>query len=149
MLEAIDASGHVTIQRESWHARLMDPDQESFEEFSIPPQVLYKYPPAHRLDHVLPEAKPCSFRATPPSELSDINEINYRTAFVDDDSNRERINGEYALTLTELFPTSQNSVDDVQTYKDTRNKASGVWCVGAAIGMEFAPACKQSAIGDG
>ena len=46
-------------------------------------------------------------RATPPNELNDINEINYKTLFVDDERSRENINREYALTLTELFPTSR------------------------------------------
>ena len=96
----------------------MDPDQTFFEQFSQPPQVLYKYIPAHRLDHVLPDQKPCSFRATPPNELNDINEINYRTSFVDDESNREEINREFALALTELFPTSPISVDDVEIYRE-------------------------------
>ena len=116
-MEALDASGHTNIQKEFWRVRLMDPEQVSFDEFSKPPQVLYKYVPAHRLDHVLPDLKPCSLRATPPSELNDINEINYRTAFVDDESSRERINCEYALTLTELFPVSPISVDDVERYR--------------------------------
>ena len=96
----------------------MDPDQTFFEQFSQPPQVLYKYIPAHRLDHVFPDQKPCSFRATPPNELNDINEINYRTSFVDDESNREEINREFALALTELFPTSPISVDDVERYRE-------------------------------
>ena len=95
----------------------MDPDQTFFDQFSQPPQVLYKYIPADRLDHVLPDEKPCSFRATPPNELNDINEINYKTAFVDDESNRENINREYALALTELFPTSAISVDDMERYR--------------------------------
>ncbi len=106
------------MQKEFWRARLMDPDQTFFEQFSQPPQVLYKYTPAHRLDHVLPDQKPCSFRATPPNELNDINEINYRTSFVDDESNREEINREFALALTELFPTSPISVDDVERYRE-------------------------------
>ena len=117
LLEAIDASGHTEIQKEFWRARLMDPDQVFFEDFSMPPQVLYKHVPAHRLDHVLPDVKPCSFRATPPNELNDINEINYRTTFVDDESNREYINREFALTLTQLLPTSPISVDDVEKYR--------------------------------
>ena len=79
--------------------------------------MLYKYLPAYRLDHALPDEKPCSFRATPPNELNDINEINYKTSFVDDERNREKINREYALTLTELFPTSPVSVDDVERYR--------------------------------
>ena len=106
------------MQKEFWRARLMDPDQTFFEQFSQPPQVLYKYTPAHRLDHVLPDQKPCSFRATPPNELNDINEINYKTSFVDDESNREEINREFALALTELFSTSPISVDDVERYRE-------------------------------
>ena len=53
----------------------------------------------------------------PPNELNDINEINYRTSFVDNESNREKINHEYALALTELFPSSPISVDDVERYR--------------------------------
>ena len=105
------------MQKEFWRARLMDPDQMFFDQFSQPPQLLYKYIPEHRLDHALPDEKPCSFRATPPNELNDINEINYKTLFVDDERNREKINREYALTLTELFPTSPISVDDVERYR--------------------------------
>ena len=105
------------MQKEFWRARLMDPDQTFFDQFSQPPQVLYKYIPAHRLDHALPDEKPCSFRATPPNELNDINEINYKISFVDDESNRENINREFAVALTELFPTSPISVDDVQGYR--------------------------------
>ena len=105
------------MQKEFWRARLLDPDQLFFDKFSQPPQVLYKYIPAHRLDHVLPDEKPCSFRATPPNELNDINEVNFRTAFVDDERNREKINQEYALTLTELLPTSPISTDDVESYR--------------------------------
>ena len=105
------------MKKEFWRARLMDPDQTFFDQFSQPPQVLYKYIPAHRLDHALPDEKPCSFRATPPNELNDINEINYKTSFVDDESNREDINREYALALTELFTTSPISVDDVERYR--------------------------------
>lgn len=125
LLEAIDASGHAKIQKEFWRARLMDPDQVFFEDFSMPPQVLYKYVPAYRLDHVLPDEKPCSLRATPPNELNDINEINYRTAFVDDAGNRERINREYALTLTELFPACPISVDDVERYREMNPQGYG------------------------
>ena len=117
LLDALDASGHAKIQKEFWRARLMDPDQTFFDQFSQPPQVLYKYIPVHRLDHALPDKNPCSFRATPPNKLNDMNEINYRTSFVDDESNREKINQEFALTLTELFPTSPISVDDVERYR--------------------------------
>ena len=117
LLAAIDASGHVKMQKELWRARLMDPDQTFFDQFSQPPQVLYKYIPAHRLDHALPDGKPCSLRATPPNELNDINEINYKSTFVDDERSREDINREYALTLTDLFPTSPISADDVERYR--------------------------------
>ena len=102
------------MQKAFWRARLMDPDQTFFDQFLQPPQVLYKYIPARRLEHALPDGRPCSFRATPPNELNDINEINYNSVFVDDESNRENINREYASTLTELFPTSPISVDDVK-----------------------------------
>ena len=106
------------MQKEFWRARLMDPEQTFFEQFSLPPQVLYKFIPAHRLDYALPDQALCSFRATPPDELNDINEINYRTSFVDDESNREEINREFALALTELFPTSPIGVDDVERYRE-------------------------------
>ena len=105
------------MQKAFWRARLMDPEQTFFDQFSQPPQVLYKYIPAHRLDHALPDEKPCSLRATPPNELNDINEINYRTSFVDDEMSRENINREYASTLTELFPQSPISADDVERYR--------------------------------
>ena len=105
------------MQKEFLRARLMDPEQPFFDQFSQPPQVLYKYIPAHRLDHTLPDEKPCSIRATPPNELNDINEINYKSLFVDDESNRENINREYALALTKLFPASPISVDDVERYR--------------------------------
>ena len=105
------------MQQEFWRARLMDPGQVFFDQFSQPPQVLYKYIPAHRLDQALPDGKPCSFRATPPNELNDLNEINYESTFVDDESNRENINREYALTLTGLFPSSPISLDDVERYR--------------------------------
>jgi hypothetical protein len=95
----------------------MDSEQTFFDQFSQPPQVLCKYIPAHRLDHALPDEKPCSFRATPPNELNDINEINFKTSFVDDESHRENINREYALALTKLFPASPISVDDVERYR--------------------------------
>ena len=49
--------------------------------------------------------------------INDINEINYKTSFVDDEKSRENINREYALTLTELFPTSLISSDDVERYR--------------------------------
>ena len=117
LLDAIDASGHARMQKEFWRVRLLDPEQTFSDQFSQPPQVLYKYIPAHRLDHALPDEKPCPFRATPPNELNDINEVNFRTAFVDDESNREEINQEYVSTLTELLPTSPVSVDDVEIYR--------------------------------
>ena len=105
------------MQKEFWRARLLDPDQLFFDNFSQPPEELYKYIPAHRLDHVLPDEKPCSFRVTPPNELNDINEVNFRTTFDDNERNREEINQEYALTLTELLPTSPISTDDVESYR--------------------------------
>ena len=117
LLDAIDASGHARMQEEFWRAHLLDPDQLFFDKFSQPPQVLYKYIPAHRLDHVLPDEKPCSFRATPPNELNDINEVNFRTTIADNERNREEINQEYALTLTELHPASPISTDDVESYR--------------------------------
>ena len=117
LLDAIDASGHRKMQQALWRARLMDPDQTFYDGFSQPPQVLYKYIPARRLDDALPDEKPCSFRATPPNELNDINEINYEPVFEDDEKNREKINRDYASTLTELFPTSPISVDDVERYR--------------------------------
>ena len=117
LLAAIDASGHVKIQQEFWRARLFDPDQTFFEQFELPPQILYKYIPALRLDDVLPVAGPCSFRATPPNALNDINETNFLATFVDDDASRENINRDYASTLTELFPASPVSTDDVERYR--------------------------------
>ena len=114
LLNSIDASGHAKMQKQFWRARLMDPDQTFVDQFSQPPQVLYRYIPAHRLDSALPDEKACSFRATPPNELNDINEINFKPTFVDDERNRENINQEYALTLTELFPASSVSADDVE-----------------------------------
>ena len=117
LLDAIDASGHARMQKEFWRARLLDSDQMFFDNFSQPPQELYKYIPAHRLDYVLPDEKPCSFRATPPNELNDINEVNFMTTFADNESNREEINQVYALTLTELLPTSPISTKDVESYR--------------------------------
>ena len=105
------------MQKAFWRARLMDPDQPFSNEFSQPPQMLYKYISAHRLDDALPDEKSCSFRATPPNELNDINEINYKTTFVDDEKSRGNINREYASTLTELFPPSPISVNDVERYR--------------------------------
>ena len=113
------------MQKAFWRARLMDPDQRFSDEFSQPPQVLYKYMPAHRLDEALPDKKPCSFRATPPNKLNDINEINYKTGFVDDENNREEINREYASALTELFPASPISVDDVKKYRQKHPRGYG------------------------
>lgn len=125
LLDAIDASGHAKIREVFWRARLMDPDQTFFDEFSQPPQVLYKYLPVHRLDDALPDEKLCSFRATPPNELNDINEINYKPLFVDDERNREKINQEYASTLTELFPPFPVSVDDVERYRQKYPRVYG------------------------
>lgn len=125
LLDAIDASGHTKIKKEFWRARLLDPDQTFFDQFSQPPQVLYKYIPADRLDNVLPDEKPCSFRVTPPNELNDINEINYKPSFVDDEKNRENINREYASTLTELFPESPVSVDDVERFRQKYPRVYG------------------------
>ena len=105
------------MQKEFWRARLMDPDQSFRDEFSQPPQTLYKYIPVRRLDDALPDGKPCSFRATPLNELNDINEINYDHAFVDDEDNRESINQQYASALTELYPASPISVKDVEEYR--------------------------------
>ena len=116
---------HTKMQKEFWRARLMDPDQTFFDRFSLPPQVLYKYIPVHRLDHALPDERPCSFRATPPNKLNDINEINYKTGFLDDESNREDINRQYALSLTKLFPASPISVNDVERYRQRI-----VWAMG-------------------
>ena len=53
-MAAIDASGHVKMQQEFWRARLLDPHQTFFEQFELPPRVLYKYIPARRLDDALP-----------------------------------------------------------------------------------------------
>ena len=117
-MDAIDASGHEKMQEAFWRARLMDPDQTFFDEFSQPPRTLYKYIPANRLDSALPEMKPCSFRTTPPNKLNDLNEINYDPLFVDDKENREKINREYASALTELFPISPITVDDVERYRE-------------------------------
>ena len=117
LLGAIDAPGHARMQKEFWRARLLDPDQVFFDKFSQPPLMLYKYIPAHRLDHVLPDEKQCSFRATPPNELNDINEVNFKPLFDEAWRNREKINQEYALTLTELLPTSPISTEDVESYR--------------------------------
>jgi hypothetical protein len=125
LLNAVDASGHAKMKKALWRARLLDPDQTFFDEFAQPPQVLYKYIPACRLDHALPDEKPCSFRATPPNELNDINEINYRTVFVDDEKRREKINRAYASTLTELFPPSPISVDEVEEYRQKYPRGYG------------------------
>ena len=113
------------MQKALWRARLLDPEQTFFDQFSQPPQLLYKYIPARRLDSALPDKKPCSFRATPPNELNDINEINFQATFVDDEKNREDINREYALTLTKLFPRSPVSVDDVQRCRQKNPFAYG------------------------
>ena len=105
------------MQKEFWRARLMDPNQSFQDEFSQPPQLLYKYIPVCRLDDALPDEKLCSFRATPSNELNDINEINYYHVFVDDEDNREDINREYASALTELHPASPISAKDVEEYR--------------------------------
>ena len=125
LLAAIDASGHVKIQQEFWRARLLDPDQTFFEQFELPPQVLYKYIPARRLDDALPNGGPCSFRATPPNKLNDINESSFLATFVDDEASREDINRDYASTLTELFPASPVSTDDVEAYRREHPVAYG------------------------
>ncbi len=105
------------MKKEFWRACLMDLDQSFTNEFSQPPQELYKYIPVRRLDDALPDGKPCSFRATPPNELNDINEINFDPVFVEDEDNREWISQEYASTLTELHPESPISVKDVEEYR--------------------------------
>ena len=124
-MAAIDASGHVKMRQEFWRARLLDPDQTFFERFELPPQVLYKYIPARRLDDALPSGRPCSFRATPPNELNDINEIDFVATFLDDEASREDINRAYASTLTELFPASPVSTDDVERYRREHSVAYG------------------------
>lgn len=125
LLAAIDASGHVKMQQEFWRARLLDPDQTFFEQFALPPQVLYKYIPACRLDDALPNGGACSFRATQPNELNDINETSFLATFVDDEASREDINRDYASTLTELFPASPVSTDDVARYRREHPVAYG------------------------
>ena len=117
LLNAIAASGHAKMQQALWRARLLDPDETFFDSFSQPPQVLYKYIAANRLDSALPDGQLCSFRATPPNELNDINEINFKISFLDDESNRESINRQYASTLTEIYPLSPVSVEDVERYR--------------------------------
>ena len=109
-----------------WRARLLDPDQYFSDQFVQPPQVLYKYMPAHRLDHALPDEKLCFLRATPPNQLNDINEINFITTFADDETNYTRINQDYARTLTELFSESPVSIDDVERYRDKFPERYGV-----------------------
>ena len=113
------------MQQEFWRARLLDPDQTFFEQFELPPQILFKYIPARRLDDALPDEGPCSFRATPPNELNDINEISFLATFADDEANREDINRDYASTLTELFPASPVSVGDVERYRREHPVAYG------------------------
>ena len=113
------------MQQEFWRARLLDPDQTFFEQFELPPRILYKYIPARRLDDALPNGGPCSFRATPPNELNDINEISFLATFVEDEANREDINRDYASTLTELFPASPISIDDVERYRREHTVAYG------------------------
>ncbi|MCY4261742.1 MAG: DUF2971 domain-containing protein, partial [Candidatus Dadabacteria bacterium] len=119
------AAGQGGVRKGCRRARLMDPDQTFFNQFSQPPQVLYRYIPAHRLDDALPDEKPCFFRVTPPNELNDINEINFKPLFVDDKKNHENINREYALTLTELCPASPISVDDVERYRQKHSLGYG------------------------
>ena len=113
------------MQQAFWRARLLDPDQAFFGQFELPPQVLYKYISARRLDDALPNGGPCSFRATPPNELNDINEVSFLPTFVDDEASRENINRDYAATLTGLFPASPVSVDDVDTYRREHPVAYG------------------------
>lgn len=125
LLAAIDASGHEKVQKAFWRARLLDPDQTFFEQFELPPQVLYKYIPVRRLDDALPDGGLCSFRATPPNQLNDINEISFLSAFVDDEVNREDINRDYASALTALFPASPVSTDDVERYRREHPVAYG------------------------
>ena len=108
LLDAIDTSGHARMQKEFWRARLLDPDQMFFDKFSQPPQELYKYIPAHRLDHVLPDEKPCSFRATPPNELNDINEVNFMTTFADNESNREKNQSRVRFDPDRITPNVAN-----------------------------------------
>ena len=117
LLNAIAVSRDKKMRQAFFRAHLLDPEQKFFDQFSQPPQVLYKYISAHRLDDALPDEKPCYFRATPPNKLNDINEINYRISFVDDEKTRDRINREYGLTLTDLFPSSPVSADDVENYR--------------------------------
>ncbi|MXY16974.1 MAG: DUF2971 domain-containing protein [Acidobacteria bacterium] len=74
-------------------------------------------PGSWHLDHALPDGSPCTFRATPPNELNDINEINFRPMFVDDEKSRDRINQEYAAALTRLCPCSPVTVDDVERHR--------------------------------
>lgn len=105
------------MQKEFWRARLMDPNQSFEDEFVKPPQVLFKYIPIRRLDDALPDEKLCSFRATPPNKLNDINEVNYRPTFEDTEDNRRNINQEYAVALTELYPESPISIKDVEEYR--------------------------------
>ena len=125
LLAALDASGHVKMQQAFWRARLLDPGQTFFEKFELPPRVLYRYMPAGRLDDALPDRRPCSFRATPPNELNDINEVNFLPRFADDETNREEINRDYASTLTALFPASPVSAEDVERYRREHGLAYG------------------------
>lgn len=117
LLYAIDKSGISDMQREFYRARLMDPHQQFRDEFFQPPQILYKYIPVRRLEDALPDERPCSFRATPPNELNDINEINYYHTFVENDDNREEISRKYASALTKLHPAAPISLDDVEEYR--------------------------------
>ena len=125
LLNAVDKYGDRDLQNAFWRARLMDPDQRFFDEFSQPPPVLYKYVPVRRLDDALSDEKPCSFRATPPNQLNDINEMNYHHMFVDNEENREQINEKYANALTELHPASPVSVNDVEEYRELHSVGYG------------------------
>ena len=137
LLAAIDAFGHVKMQQAFWRARLLDPDQTFFEQFELPPQVLYKYIPARRLDDALPIGGLCSFRATPPNELNDINEVSFLETFVDDEANRETINRDYASTLTELFPASPVSTEDVERYRREHPVAYGAELACAQLSKRY------------
>ena len=125
LLNAINAYQNKSLQRVFWRVRLLDPNQRIHDVFTLPPQVLYKYIPASRLDYALPDEKLCSLRATPPNELNDINEMNYQSDFVDDESNREHINQQYAEALTALFPKSPVTVDVVEEYRQKYSRGYG------------------------
>ena len=126
LLNAIAASGDQKMWKALWRTQLLDPDQNFFDQFVQPPQILYKYMPVDRLDHALPDEKLCSLRATPPNQLNDISEINFITTFVEDETNYARINQDYARTLTELFSKSPVSIDDVERYRNKFPERYGV-----------------------